>query len=375
VPDWRDRSLPDLLAEHGLEAAVERDFPTDGWSGATFSTLEDHSGRRFVLKRTSLERDWIARATQDDRLREAWLAGADPTGFDSGSVGPGASAESGARVGTAYFGAAADGDGVAAILMPDLSDSLIAWERAGVDPVIDPATLQRVLGALATLHRRPWADALEDVAAVAGEPPLPWCPLPERLLLLSRPSAEGYARDANPVGPRFLAGWDAFEQYAPPGAVGLIRDLSADVQPLVAALGQLPIAGLHGDLKLANVALLPEGEVALIDWQMSLRAPVAVELGWFLVSNSASLPDTPEALLDDYREASLALARGGNGGQELLHEWDTQLDLALLVGLLLRGWRKGLDTAAGATLASGVSAADDLAWWSEHAIAAAARRL
>jgi hypothetical protein len=47
----------------------------------------------------------------------------------------------------------------------------------------------------------------------------------------------------------------------------------------------------------------------------------------------------------------------------------------LIVGLLLRGWRKGLDAESGAILGSGVSGADDLAWWSAHAVAAAARRL
>jgi hypothetical protein len=370
MPDWRDRPLPELLAEHGLDGVTERDFPTDGWSGATFTRLEQPDGRRWVLKRTSLERDWIARATTDERLREAWLAEAGPAVFHAAVVGPG--------VGTAYLGAATDGDGVAAILLPDLSDSLIAWERPGVDPVISEATLQRVLDALARLHRLPWDAALDDPATGAGEPPAPWCPLPERLLLLSRPSAEGYASDGNAVGGRFLVGWDAFEQHAPRAAIGLIRDLSADVGPLLAALGQLPSAGLHGDLKLANVALLPDGDVALIDWQMTLRAPVAVELGWFLVSNSASLPSTPEVVLDGYRQASLALAgaRIEPGSEpEPLALWDTQVDLALLVGLLLRGWRKGLDTAAGTTLASGVAAADDLAWWSERAVAAAARRL
>jgi hypothetical protein len=364
VPDWRDRSLADLLADHGLGRAIERDFPTDGWSGATFTRLEDHGGRRFVLKRTSLARDWIARSTLDDRLREAWLAGAGREAFTS---------TSGARVGTAYLGAAADGHGGAAILMPDLSDALIAWERPGVDPVIDPATLERVLGAMATLHRGPWATALQDRGVHTGESAPPWCPLPERLLLLSRPSAAAYAAEANPVGGRFLAGWDAFEQHAPPAAVGLIRDLSADVGPLVAALGQLPLVGLHGDLKLANVALLPGGEVALIDWQMTLRAPVAVELGWFLVSNSASLPAPPEVVLDAYRRASLALASGDD--PDPLGSWDVQVDLGLLAGLLLRGWRKGLDAAAGATLASGISAAEDLAWWLDRAVAAAARRL
>ena len=47
----------------------------------------------------------------------------------------------------------------------------------------------------------------------------------------------------------------------------------------------------------------------------------------------------------------------------------------MIVGLLLRGWRKGADTVAGATLGSGVTAADDLAWWCERAVEAAERRL
>ena len=56
-------------------------------------------------------------------------------------------------------------------------------------------------------------------------------------------------------------------------------------------------------------------------------------------------------------------------------DWDAQLDLTWIVGLLLRGWRKGLDAEAGAVLASGVPATDDLAWWSARAVDAADRRL
>ena len=41
-------------------------------------------------------------------------------------------------------------------------------------------------------------------------------------------------------------------------------------------------------------------------------------------------------------------------------DWDAQVDLTWIVGLLLRGWRKGLDAEAGETLGSGVSASDDL---------------
>jgi hypothetical protein len=106
-------------------------------------------------------------------------------------------------------------------------------------------------------------------------------------------------------------------------------------------------------------------DVAFIDWQMTLRAPIAVDLGWFLVSNSGSLPVPPEAVLDAYS----AVSGQGQG------DWDVQVDLAILVGLLLRGWRKGLDAEAGAVLSSGIAAVDDLAWWCERAVAAADRRL
>jgi hypothetical protein len=95
---------------------------------------------------------------------------------------------------------------------------------------------------------------------------------------------------------------------------------------------------------------------------MAMVAPVAIELGWFLVSNVSALPLPAGEVLDRYR----AQAGAGDPRSD---------DLAILVGLLLRGWRKGADAAAGATLASGVSAMDDLAWWCERAVEAADRLL
>jgi hypothetical protein len=58
------------------------------------------------------------------------------------------------------------------------------------------------------------------------------------------------------------------------------------------------------------------------------------------------------------------------GGAELD---DDDVHAAILVGLLLRGWRKGADAEAGVVHASGISAADDLAWWCERAVEAADR--
>lgn len=366
---WRDRSLLDLLTEFGLELLPEHEFPNDGWSGATFTSLLDGTGRRFVLKRTSLASDWIARATLDQDLREGWMAavGAREAGWLRADLVP-------------YLGAAADGDGVA-ILTPDLSNELIAWERPGHDPAIDDETLLRVVQAMARLHAIPWSRSAEASLERDSLPPPPWCPLPERLTLLAPGAAARYQAEGNPVGDRFMAGWEAFQRVAPPDAWDLVERLGADPSPLVLALEVLPWVGLHGDLKLANVALLPDRQVGLIDWQMTMRGPVAVELGWFLVSNSGSLPAAPDDVMRIYRAAlEWDSNRWGFGSEPhdfagLAGDWDLQRDLTWIIGLLLRGWRKGLDAQAGLVLPSGVSAADDLAWWCEQAVEASYRRL
>jgi Phosphotransferase enzyme family len=370
---WRDRPLDDLLAEFDLAGIEERPLATDGWSGSTFSAIE-RGHERFVLKRTSASRDWIVRATRDDGIREAWLANARTATI-------GWLSDLGGERSVAYLGAAADANGEAAILMPDLSTELVAWERPTHEPVLDVAATDRLIDRIALLHSLPWSEILTSTAARSGGPPPPWCPLPERLTLLTRRSATGYAADQNPVGEIFLRGWDAFEAMAPRPARDLLDRLGADVAPLVAALGTLPSVGLHGDIKLANVALLERDRVAFIDWQMTLQAPVAVELGWFMVTNSAELPFPPDEVLRRYRESiGWYAGRWGSGTRShdldgLIGDWDAQRDLAMVVGLLLRGWRKGRDAEAGVVLASGVPAADDLAWWCERAVEAADRRL
>src|SRR4051812_1177965 len=377
-------SVRQLLERYLLDDVPEEAFPNDGWSGATLTTLR-RGNEGFVLKRTSRAVDWVARATNDIALREGLIAGgqihlAEPL------VAP-------------YLGVASDGEGIA-LLMPDLSNELIEWERPGPDQVVSIATLDRVLDAVARLHAMPWAA----YRSTSPDWAWPWCPLRERLLLLSRRSAARYRADGVASGARFIEGWDAFDRFAPAEARSLVAELEADPAPLLAALGRLPATGLHGDLKLANVALLDDGRVALIDWAMMSLAPVAVELGWLIVSNSASLPVGPEAVMARYREAATRAAAGSLrlGGArpgrpaigppmerdpdrhgilprrdltDTIGDWEAQLDLTWIVGLVMRGWRKGLDAEAGANLGSGVTAIDDLGWWSEHAVQAAARRL
>ena len=168
------------------------------------------------------------------------------------------------------------------------------------------------------------------------------------------------------------AGWDAFDSLAPPAARELINSIGTDPAPLVDALARLQSTLLHGDLKLANVGVEPDGTIDLVDWQLVSVAPVAVELGWFHVSNVASLPVPPGDVLARYHAALLAREPRW---EEIAGDWEAQMDCAILVGLLLRGWRKGADAEAGVVHASGVTAADDLAWWCGRAVEAAGRVL
>jgi hypothetical protein len=329
-------SSAEVLRRLGLVGRTEQPFPNDGWSGAELSVIS--RGRdRFVVKRDSLARDWIARATRDGPLlREAWFAATGPS-----LPGP---------LAVPYLGVGRDGDDVL-LVMPDLTGTLLPWESP-----IDVETLDRVMAGMARLHAFPWpADVL-----AAGQ----WCPIADRLLLLSRPMAErylGWGGQAAVAAERFIAGWDAFDRQAPVAAGALIRDLAADVSPLVATLDQDDASLLHGDLKLANVGIAADGSMPTIDWQMAMVGSVAIEIGWFLVSNSANLPVPPTAALELYRRHARLEEQA--------------MDLAWIVGLLLRGWRKGLDAEAGVTIPSGMSAKDDLAEWCATAVEAARRRL
>ena len=330
--------LDGLLGRHGLAGAAEEPFPNDGWSGAKMTRLLDASGRAYVLKRDSLGQDWIAQATADrPLLREAWFAAHGPA-LPRGIRNP--------ALGAAWDGASNE----VGILMPDLSGTLFDW-----DAPLPVESLELVLGALAAMHDDPSTSSGRIDDGI-------WCPIRERVTLICRPSLErlGPARDA--VANRLLPGWDAWDRRATPAARALVRSLAADPRPLVRALRAVPATLIHGDLKLANAGIGADGAVELVDWQMVMVAPVAIELGWFLVSNVTALTLPPDEVLARYWRA-----RGQEGAREN--------DLAILVGLLLRGWRKGADTEAGVVHASGIAAADDLAWWCERAVDAARRAL
>jgi hypothetical protein len=341
--------LDALLRRHDLVGLPEEPFPNDGWSGASMTRLRAADGRAFILKRDSLERDWIARATSDRPiLREAWFAAHGPA-LPWPMRAP-------------YLGAGWDAStGDVGILMPDLSDVLFDW-----DTPLTMTQLDHVLDGIAALHAHAWDDQL------AGDD-VHWTPWRERITLICRSSLErpGPVRDA--VADRLLPGWDSWDRLATPSARAVIASIGDDPSPLLNALAREQSTLIHGDLKLANAGIAADGGVEVVDWQMVMVAPIEIELGWFLVSNVNALPLAPGDVLTRYAAAfQVAVARREDADGGGFWNWAND-DLVILVGLLLRGWRKGLVAVAGITLGSGVSAADDLAWWCERAVEAADR--
>lgn len=234
------------------------------------------------------------------------------------------------------LGAARDGDGYA-ILMRDIADLLLPEE--GITP---REQISAIFAAMAGLHAAP-IPAGEEIA---------WCDVGLRLTLLCERRMPLALRYQARVSQDLRAGWPLFHKHTSPAASSLIRALSDDVQPLLQALSRLPASLLHGDLKFDNIGVGPDGTVWLIDWAMPLLAPPAVELGWFIAMNSRRAAVTPDGMLELYA------ARAGIPHQDR----DRHEALTALCGLLLRGWRKGLDAEAGER--------QELAWWCERAEAA-----
>ena len=314
-------SLERLLAQAGLSGVPEQRLQHAGFSGASLTRLVREDGAAFVLKRLSLERDWIMRATDDEACREANIAAM--------------SRVTSSRVMNPAVGAARDGSGYA-VLMQDISSRLLP------EGPISRAQLDSILEGVAELHRCSWPDAV------------PWCAVDKRLTLLTPQGAAVARAGGAPVADDIERGWRLFERHATDDARETMYRLFADPTPLVAALETLPFAFLHGDLKFDNVGLDEDGRLWLIDWAMTLVAPPAVEMGWFLAVNSRRLPASLDDVMGLYAEAA-----GVPPALRAKHD-----ALLVLCGLLLRGWRKALDAEEGDPV--------ELAWWCERAARATA---
>lgn len=308
-------NLKKLLSAHDISPSGWAETSERGFSGARIYRRTSQEGAPYVLKVTSVHTDWIMRATSDQRCREAVVANAVCLGDD--------------QVTSPAVGSAQDG-AIFSILMHDISDHLLPNAR------LTDAQLRTILLAMGRLH-----SLVPPIT-----PDIPWCSTRDRLTLFM-PDPEKLAQFR--IAEDILRGWELFFEYAPKNTGNLVRSLFDDIGPLERALGQLPSCLLHGDLKLDNIGIHPDGTLSLIDWSMPMIAPAAIELGWFLAMNSRCLPVSLEETMAAYTSYSDI-----DPGSHERHQ-----SLTVLCGLLLRGWRKALDAASGEP--------SELLWWCDRA--------
>lgn len=306
-------------------------------------------GPRFVLKRLAMEWDWLMRITEDERCRSValWEQGL----FDRLSP----------EVDPCVVACARDGEGWA-ILMHDVGQFMLTNR-----PFSEEQNRQ-FLDAMAAMH----AEFFEDPAPKAPEVGL--SELRYVYEMFAPRTALRKEAGTGDILNKIQEGWKMVRTIFPGDVVDAVEPLLEDPTSLVRALQHYPETLVHGDFRHSNLAALPAGfaggpeRTALLDWQLAVYAPVAVELGRYIGANSPFLPGSKEALLSYYRDA-LARRLGNRFSEEW---WVPQLELGLLGGFVQDGWAIALKATTwhvGEAYRKHWLA--DLDWWAERVRAGA----
>jgi len=324
IEPWVAESRDELLA--GVDSRVVVD-PGDARSGSVFERVVIDGEPRFV-KTLGYRTDWIMRITGDRDLRtlKIWRAGI--------------MRDAPPEIDHAVVGMAADGtdeDALLTILMRDVGDTL--FDEG--DTKITVAEQARLLDGLAALSAHYW-EWTDDLGLTTME---------ERLRFFAPDNIAAEAAVDDPPGPIRVAmqGWPMLAERSP-DLFELLTAIHASPHPLVDALRSTPSTFLHGDWKMGNLGLHPDGRTVLLDWAYPGAGPVLWDLAWYLALNAARLPGSKEAAIEGLREA---LERRGVATAGW---YDLQLDLCVLGMAACFGWEKA------------VGDEDELRWWEQHAL-------
>jgi Phosphotransferase enzyme family len=161
------------------------------------------------------------------------------------------------------------------MLMDDVS--------AGVAPrgTFEEGSFRLLLDGLARLHARNWGQGADS-----GE--LPILTLEQHTAMFADPCAAVGGRAGRPDWvPEVLDKVFLFRTYVPVlldvlgSADGdFYLDLCEHRERWLAPLSKAPQTVIHGDLRRANIAILPSA-ISLFDWDFACRAPAAADLAWY----------------------------------------------------------------------------------------------
>jgi hypothetical protein len=324
-------SVEEMLAPHTLSAlgtAPVRNVrcvavrQAEANSGSRFYQVEtsDRAGPRYVLKRTSQEKDPTLPASYKDPNRSVavWQQGI----LDRLSP----------NIDHAIVACSHDGAGYA-ILMRDVSETLMPGDKRF--SVADHALF---LDTMAAMHTSFWEDpGLRDSILGSGHP----------AYFMIDPAAEG---------------WAFMEEFLEPDVAQVVRSLLRNPGPLYDALMRYPATLVHNDLWWANLGIV-RGEhprVVMLDWDFASLAPAAVDLVQYLGENFGVLPRSDEEVVEEYRSC-LARRLGARFDERW---WLPQLDLCFLGDFMRRSKWLLLVISQTTDEQERAQYLDRLAWWS-----------
>jgi hypothetical protein len=337
--------MPDLaeMLARATERAPLDDAP--GKSGAEMERLVI-DGQPYVLKRLDLAGDWTLRASGclDGPPLVLWQRGVLDRlpGCINQPIVAVARQASAERAPTERGPAGAGPSGGCLLLMRDVA----RWLVPATDAPVPEGQHTRFLRHMAELHAAFWDCGAEcDVV-----------PAMHRYLELSPWMAQAeLAAGSDHLVPELVAkGWPLLATVAP-AAAAVVTPLASDPGPLVAALDATPHTLVHSNWKLDNLGTDESGRTVLLDWEQPGHGAALSDLAWYLAINCRRLPQSKEASIEAYR--AFLEAQGIDTGPW----WERQLALCLLGALVQFGWEKAL---------GGYD--EELAWWEEKAVAAAA---
>lgn len=338
----RLESIEDLATDAALEtivgplANVERQvFDSGGFSSSTFvkikATQQSGGTTKFVLKRTRLSDDWLSQRTSDSTGREAAMV----TDAALSAVWD---------FFACPYRACASSNGEIGLLMDDLSNYLLPDEREPISVLHEDL----VIAALAEMHARFWES---------DELTMDWLLAPADYLRVMGPGDHPSDEQAPPpesLRDMMRDGWETALNELPSSiSHQLVRPASELAEPW----DRLPVTLLHGDTKIANLAVFPDRRVAALDWGFAGRAPCTFELGWYLAVNATRLARGKDHLVSWYRHRlEIAL-----GGRLYDHLWNDMILAGVVCGAMMLLWTKGY-----ALRVDRPGAREEFAWWARH---------
>lgn len=300
-------SVEEMLSPHTLSDLAQTRIQTvrlhpmvdrQGISGNQLLVVETDGNARFILKRMSLERDWVMRASNDRRCRAMTL-------WQSGLLD-----ELQPQLSHGIIACAQDDTGWA-ILMHDVGNGLLPWDRH-----IDPVANKDCLRSLAHLHAHFWDSPVLD------QPDVGLCSMAE---LIATTTPGSFSEE------RYSQGFRVLSQVYEPDVAEILRDLVTDPQPLLRALAHYPRTLVHGDFKVTNLAwnVSPQLPLVAFDWQLAAVGIPTMEVAWYAIFPNS--PPAPPALCIDLYHEYLAQELGtrwDEGG------WQALLELGLIVNVV-----------------------------------------